>query len=115
MRSQIVESVERQQREWTHFKDLLDDMIVQTRQSYTVNPFIPYELVLTDEAEHLGRTIAELNIWQMTGATVVALMKEEQLYLSPGPYAKIDQQDTIYFIGNEYSLQQMHHFFYPKN
>ncbi|AZP03620.1 GntR family transcriptional regulator [Jeotgalibaca ciconiae] len=114
MKSQILDSVERQQKEWKNFSQLLDDVITQTRQSYTLNPFIPYELVLTKEAAHLDQTVADLNVWQETGATIVALMQNEKLLLSPGPYAKLNENDTIYFVGNEYSLQYMRNFFYPK-
>lgn len=114
MKSQLLDSVERQQQELKKFSHLLDDVIAQTRQSYTLNPFIPYELVLTEQAEHLGETISDLNIWQATGATIVALLQNDKLLLSPGPYAKLNLHDTIYFVGNEYALQHMRNFFYKK-
>lgn len=114
MKAKILDSVERQRKEWETFSNLLDDAVAQTRHSYTFNPFIPYELVLTDEADHLGQTVAELNVWQATGATIVALSQSEKLLLSPGPYAKLNAGDTVYFVGDEYSLQHMRNFFYPK-
>ncbi|MGP6139308.1 MULTISPECIES: GntR family transcriptional regulator [unclassified Jeotgalibaca] len=112
VRGKLKESVARQQQEWQTFNVLLNELVAHTRQSYDLNPFIPYELVLTKEARHLGETIAEINVWQATGATIVALLQDEKLLLSPGPYAKLNVGDTIYFVGNEYSLQRMRNFFY---
>lgn len=114
MKAQILESVDRQRKEWENFSRLLDDVIAQTRHSYTFNPFIPYELVLTEEAVHLGQTIKDLNVWQATGATIIAILHNEKLLLSPGPYAKVTAGDTLYFVGDEYSFQHMRNFFYPK-
>lgn len=115
MKEQILKSVDRQRKEWENFARLLDDVIAQTKHSYTFNPFIPYELVLTEEAAHLEQTIKDLNVWQATGATIVALHQNDKLLLSPGPYAKVTTGDTLYFVGDEYSFQHMRNFFYPKN
>lgn len=112
VRGKLKESVGRQQAEWDTFNKLLNELVAHTRQSVDLNPFIPYEIVVTDESNHLGKTIAEINVWQATGATIVALLHEDKLLLSPGPYAKITSGDTVYFIGNEYSLQRMRHFFF---
>lgn len=112
VRNKLNESVTRQQKEWHTFNELLTELVAHTRQSYNLNPFIPYEMTLTEKARHLGETIAEINVWQATGATIVAVEKGDKLYLSPGPYAKIEEGNTIYFVGNEYSLQRMRNFFY---
>ncbi|MDU6522341.1 MAG: TrkA C-terminal domain-containing protein, partial [Enterococcus sp.] len=74
---------------------------------------VPYELTLTEAAEHLEQTVNELNIWHETGATIIAIQQKEQLLLSPGPYAKICVGDTLFFVGNELVLQRMQHLFYP--
>ena len=64
---------------------------------------------------HLDRSISELNIWQATGATVIAISHNEELLVSPGPYAKFTAGDIVHFIGNEYTLQRMTNFFYPEH
>ena len=64
---------------------------------------------------HLDRSISELNIWQATGATVIAISHNEELLVSPGPYANFTAGDIVHFIGNEYTLQRMTNFFYPEH
>ncbi|NLB98537.1 GntR family transcriptional regulator [Jeotgalibaca porci] len=112
VRGKLKDSVNRQQQEWQNFNKLLNELVAHTRQSVDLNPFIPYEIILTKEANHLGETIAEINVWQATGATIVGILQNEKLFLSPGPYAKIGEGDTLYFVGNEYTLQRMRDFFF---
>ncbi|MFQ7233401.1 MAG: cation:proton antiporter regulatory subunit, partial [Enterococcus hulanensis] len=51
--------------------------------------------------------------WHETGATIIAIQQNNELLLSPGPYAKICAGDTLFFVGNELVLQRMQHLFYP--
>ncbi len=57
----------------------------------------PYSLVLTEEVAYLEATISEMNFWQNTSATIIAIKHKEELLVSPGPYAKISLNDTLYF------------------
>ncbi|MBF0013070.1 MULTISPECIES: GntR family transcriptional regulator [Enterococcus] len=113
IRQDILDSVERQQQELDNFSDLLNTLVQQTKKVHHMSPFVPFELQLTVQAQHLEKSINELNIWQATGATIIAIQTTEELLLSPGPYAKFSAGNTIYFVGNELALQRMTNFFYP--
>lgn len=113
MKGRLGASIQRQRRELDNFSKLLDEVTAHTRRTYALNPFIPYELELTEEADHLGETIAELNLWHKTEATVVAILRGEKLLLSAGPYAVITAGDILYFVGDEFAFQRMQRFFYP--
>lgn len=110
-KAEIMESVKKQQEELNHFSQLLDQLVSQTKRIHKMNPLLPFELALTEEAAHLNQSISELNIWQATGATVIAISHDQELLVSPGPYAKFSAGDTVHFIGNEYTLQRMTNFF----
>lgn len=113
IRADILESVDRQQQELNHFSELLNVLVQQTKKVHHMSPFVPFELSLTEEAQHLEKSVNELNIWQVTGATIIAIQTTQELLLSPGPYAKFSAGNKIYFVGNELSLQRMTNFFYP--
>ncbi|KAF1302235.1 GntR family transcriptional regulator [Enterococcus sp. JM9B] len=113
IRQDILDSVERQQQELDNFSDLLNMLVQQTKKVHHMSPFVPFELQLTEQAQHLEKSINELNVWQATGATIIAIQTTEGLLLSPGPYAKFSAGNTIYFVGNELALQRMTNFFYP--
>ncbi|MFV0558767.1 MAG: GntR family transcriptional regulator [Enterococcus sp.] len=113
IKSDILASVDQQKQELENFSELLDQLVLQTKKMQHATPFIPYELVLTKEASHLNQTISELNLWHTTGATIVAIQQDQELLLSPGPYAKFVAGDNILFVGSELAVQRMHNFFYP--
>lgn len=115
MKDDLIESVRRQEKEFQRFTSLLDEVIEKTKQSQVINPLAPFELHLNKDAQHLGKSVAELNLWQATGATVVAISHNEKLYVSPGPYVFLEENNILYFVGNEYVLQRMINFFYPKD
>ncbi|HPJ00877.1 MAG TPA: GntR family transcriptional regulator [Enterococcus sp.] len=113
IQQEIADSIDRQRQELTNFSELLEALVNQTKQVHDISPFIPYELKITEQALHLEKSIVELNIWQVTGATVVAIQTETELLLSPGPYAKLSIGNVVYFVGSELSFQRMQNFFYP--
>ncbi|QIL46151.1 GntR family transcriptional regulator [Vagococcus coleopterorum] len=115
VKKDILESVTRQKEELNHFSELLNDLVSQTSKVHHMLPFAPYELIITSEAVQVEKSIVELNIWQETGATIVAIQTGSELLVSPGPYAKIKENDTIYFVGDESALQRMTSYFYPNN
>lgn len=113
IQQEIVDGINRQRQELANFSELLEALVNQTKQVHDISPFIPYELKITEKALHLEKSIVELNIWQVTGATVVAIQTENELLLSPGPYAKLSIGNIVYFVGSELSFQRMENFFYP--
>ena len=73
----------------------------------------PHELLLSEDCDAIGQSIGQLNFWQTTGATIVAILNHDELVLSPGPYAILEKGDTVYFVGNEATFQNVKSFFYP--
>lgn len=115
IKNEIMDSVQQQKNELENVTQLLNQLVSKTRRTHNVAPFVPYELTLKADANHLEKTINELNIWHETGATIVAIQKGEELLLSPGPYAKLEAGNILFFVGNELGFQRMQNLFYPEN
>lgn len=113
IKNDLFNSLARQKQELMDFTKQVDQLVSQTVKLNKVNPMLPSELVITEEAEHLNTSISDLNLWHETSATVIAILHKEELVLSPGPYAVLNAGDTVYFIGNEFAAQRMTNFFYP--
>ncbi|MDN6639169.1 MAG: GntR family transcriptional regulator [Tetragenococcus sp.] len=113
IRQDLLESIERQREELDHFSETLNTLVNQTKRVHDISTFVPFELKLTAEAQHLEESVADLHIWQKTGATIVGIQTDTELLLSPGPYAKLSAGNTVYFMGHELSMQRMKHLFYP--
>jgi len=81
-------------------KDKVEKLVDRATMLRGTATFIPYEFRVTENLPSLGRSISELNFWQNTSATVVAVQRGGYLILSPGPYETFQVNDIIYFVGN---------------
>lgn len=88
-------------------KDTTERLVDHTDQFRSINPFAPYEAVIPAESGAIGKTISELSFWQETGATVIAVRREEVLILSQGPDEVLVAGDTLYFIGEAESQSRV--------
>lgn len=114
LRQDIEESVAIQQKELAKFSKLLDTLVSQTKMNHAPEPFVPYELKIDRKCVCIGSTIGEMNIWQQTGATIVAIKRGSSHIVSPGPYEQIARGDVIYFVGNDLSEQRMENILFEK-
>lgn len=112
LQADILKSVAQQQKELANFSSILDKLVGQTAHFQKSNPLTPIELELKEPSPNLGKTLGEMNLWQNTGATVIAILQKEDLIISPGPYATLNQHDTLYFVGSSDTLQILQNFFY---
>ena len=48
-----------------------------------------------------GRTLAQVNFWQNTTATVIAIAHGGELMISPGASTQMQAGDVVYFVGDE--------------
>ncbi|CAH1849906.1 GntR family transcriptional regulator [Convivina praedatoris] len=107
----IKDILQTQSNNLNQLKDLLQTLQEQTVQIKQHSPMSPYEYIPNTASDKLHQSIGKLNIWQNTGATVVAILHQNDLILSPGPYAVIEPGDTVYFVGADKSMQAMQQFF----
>lgn len=69
------------------------------------NPFENHEVNVLPNSYFIGKTLVELNFWQETMATVIAVRREGKIILSPGPYVLFQENDIIIFVGDIKSVQ----------
>ena len=106
LKSKIMDSVERQKH--------LTELIEQIECYRATNPFIPHELIISEETPYLNKSIAEVNFWQETFATVIAIKRNGNIIMSPGPKAVFRLNDIFYYTGNEDCYRRVQEFMYPK-
>lgn len=78
---------------------LLSDIINYSDKLRNLTPYNPVEVEVPDTSHIVGRTIAEIRLWQHTGATVVAIRRGTSIIISPGPQALINPHDRIVVVG----------------
>ena len=50
-----------------------------------LNHIIPIEFTIPEDCIYIGKSVAEIKLWQNTGATLIAIKRDDKLFLSPGP------------------------------
>ena len=112
IRTSIYELLEQQEaisrRLTSQTRELLD---AADRFNY-LNPLTPYELEITGSCSQQGRTIGELNFWNNTYATIIAIKRGESIILSPGPYATLGVGDKLLIVGDDTSYHRAKAFLY---
>lgn len=113
IKRQIFDCVDRQQHETKQLYAYLSELIKKIECFRSTNPFVPFELVITENTPFLEQSIAEINFWQATFATVIAIRRNGSLIMSPGPSATFRLGDIFYFTGDENCLERVQAFMYP--
>jgi len=80
--------------------DLVNEITGADDRVSRSNPFRNYEIDIPENSHTVGKTIGELQFWQETGATVIAVRRGGKIILSPGPYIRLESFDTIIFVGD---------------
>lgn len=74
--------------------------IVRINEKFTTTaPFPKYEIAVPADCPLIGKNLSELKFWQQTGATVIAIRRGDTIFLSPGPYASLEDKDVLMFVG----------------
>ena len=101
LQRQLTNSIDKQIEELKQFQDTLNEMVNRTSRFQSINPFIPFQVDITDQCPYLSKNVGEINFWQQTGATIIGIKKDHELIVSPGPYATLSAGDTLFFIGKD--------------
>jgi K+/H+ antiporter YhaU regulatory subunit KhtT len=59
-----------------------------------------YEIRIPEMSKLIGKNLGSLHFWQVTGATIIAIRRAQNLILSPGPFAELYDGDTIIYVGD---------------
>lgn len=115
IKDKLLESVARQQKEMDTLNVCLTELIEASEHFRSMNPFMPYEVRITDQCRFLKKSIAEIQFWQRTGATLLAVQRDNRILKSPGPYVALLEDDILYFLPQDDSPQRVKEFLYPSN
>ena len=79
----------------------INSIIQFATQLRNVGSIIPFESIVQKDSFAVGKSIGELNFWHNTKATIIAVKRDGDLFLSPGPYFKINSNDIIVYVGED--------------
>lgn len=85
----------------------INDLIEFATQLRNVGLIVPYESLVEPNSLIIGKTLGELNFWNNTGATIIGVKRDGRLFLSPGPYFAIENEDIIVYVGENEVVQNV--------
>ena len=80
--------------------NIIEQIIDLNERFRSSDPLRGYEFEIHAHSPIVGKTIADVNFWQNTGGTIVAIRRDGEIILSPGPYAVFEPKDTIIVLGD---------------
>ncbi|WP_058302956.1 TrkA C-terminal domain-containing protein [Gorillibacterium timonense] len=82
------------------FDALIAQVINYSDRLRNLTPYNPVEIEIRPGAHVIGKTIADIRLWQSTGATIIALRRDKGVTISPGPYVQLQIGDRLVIVGN---------------
>ena len=81
--------------------------IYKYRRSDLINPI---EIQIPSDSHIIGKSIGKLEIWHNTGATIIGIIQDGHIIISPGPYYEFTQNDKILIVGDENVIERFNVF-----
>lgn len=98
------------------FESLLIEIIGASDRLKNLKPYNPVEVRVGPDSHVIGNTIANLQFWQNTGATIIALRRGTNVSISPGPHVVIREDDVLVVVGEEKAHEKTERFIHePRN
>lgn len=85
----------------------LDLILEYSIQFENINLKDSYEQVVSADSYVANKTISDTEFWKYTKATIISVKSNDKLYISPGPYFKFKEGDTIKFICDEENVKKV--------
>lgn len=112
LKKEILAGLDDQIKQSNEIKKMVSELVYKTERFREVNPFTPFEIEVNETANYLGKSLSDINFWQNTTATIIAIKREDKIIISPGPYAVITIGDIICYIGDENCHERVRNFLY---
>ncbi len=70
----------------------------------------PVEIQLPSDSPFIGKSIGALEVWHNTGATIIGVVQEKSIIISPGPYYEFSQNDRVLIVGDANVIERFNAF-----
>ncbi len=99
LKKRLYDLIEDRNRINNQIVEIVDQIIDINERFRNSDPLRSYEFEVHPDSPLVNKTIGESEFWQKTGATIVALRRDDKIILSPGPYAVFMPNDVIIVTG----------------
>lgn len=80
---------------------LLTEQIIDMYKYKRSDVITPIEIQLPPHSHVIGKSIGKLEVWHNTGATIIGIIQDKKIIVSPGPYYEFNKNDKVLIVGDE--------------
>jgi K+/H+ antiporter YhaU regulatory subunit KhtT len=97
-------------------KALEEEITQKTKQMIDMYKYMrsdlinPVEIYLPETSHIIGRSIGDLQVWHNTGATIIGIVQQNNVIISPGPYYEFSPNDSVLIVGDENVIERFNVF-----
>ncbi|KPU46081.1 DNA-binding transcriptional repressor ExuR [Oxobacter pfennigii] len=91
----------------SNLANTIEKIIDYSDRLRNISPYNPLEIEIKEDSMVVGETVSSVKFWQNTGATIIAIRRDKDIILSPGPYAEFRAGDVIVVVGDEGVLKRV--------
>ena len=84
----------------------LTSQVIEMFQYRRSDLVTPVEVRLPKHSHIIGKSIGNLEIWNHTGATIIGIIQNRNIIISPGPYYEFDEDDKVLIVGDENVIER---------
>lgn len=70
----------------------------------------PVEILLPPNSHVIGQSIGKLEVWHNTGATIIGIIQDNNIIISPGPYYEFNESEKVLIVGDENVIERFNAF-----
>ncbi len=70
----------------------------------------PVEIEMPNYSHLIGISIGKSEFWHNTGATIIGILRNEEIVVSPGPYFEFMPKDKLIFVGDNSVIERVNAF-----
>ncbi len=87
------------------FRKITNEIMHYSDRLKNINPYNPIEIKIPLNSSIIGKSLKELAFRQTTGALIIAIRRQTQVYVAPSPDEILEQDDRIVVVGSPETLQ----------
>jgi len=81
------------------FDEVIYKITRYTDRLRNLQPFNPVEIKVAENSRWVGKPISELQLWNHTGCSPVAIRRGVEVIIAPGPNAVLEPKDRLVVVG----------------
>lgn len=70
----------------------------------------PVEINIPSNSHVIGKSIGALEVWHNTGATIIGIIQNNNIIISPGPYYEFASNDSVLIVGDKNVIERFNIF-----